>query len=67
MDKDRLFENACEMFKIDGAVLGGLKDSLSAEMYYRVFEMIRSCKGRIVTVGMGTSSVAARKLRICCV
>ncbi len=62
MDKDKLLKNACEMFKIDGAVLNGLKDSLSAETYYQVFEMIRSCKGRIATVGMGTSSVAARKI-----
>ncbi len=30
--------------------------------YLAVFEAIRSCRGRVATMGMGTSSVAARKI-----
>ena len=62
MKKSTVFSNACEMWKIDAIALNSLSETLDEKEYEAAFEMIRNCKGRIATMGMGTSSVAARKI-----
>ncbi len=62
MNEEQLFENACAMWDINAKEIQRLKSGISPAEYAAVFEAIRSCKGRVATVGMGTSSVAARKI-----
>lgn len=62
MNHSDLFTNACRMWRENAQELAKLSDSISEEEYLAVFEAIRSCRGRVATMGMGTSSVAARKI-----
>lgn len=62
MNHSDLFMNACRMWRENAQELAKLSDSISEEEYLAVFEAIRSCRGRVATMGMGTSSVAARKI-----
>jgi len=62
MEEKQLFEKACAMWEINAEELKKLKSSIDPAEYAAVFNAIRNCKGRIATVGMGTSSVAARKI-----
>lgn len=62
MSKKGLFDNASVMWKRNADVLNQLTSGVSEEEYIAVFEAIRQCKGRIATMGMGTSSIAARKI-----
>ena len=57
-----IFENATQMWENNAKVLSSLKDIISKEEYEAVFDAILNCKGKVVTFGMGTSSVAARKI-----
>lgn len=61
MDKT-IFANACKMFKINAEALTVLQSNLDSSVYVAVFNAILNCKGKVVTLGMGTSSVAARKI-----
>ena len=56
------FRNASRMWKEDAEVLSKLEQNIDSILYQKIFEQIRDCKGRIATIGMGTSSVAARKI-----
>ena len=62
MNQSDLFSNACRMWRENAQELAKLPASISEEEYLAVFEAIRSCRGRVATMGMGTSSVAARKI-----
>ena len=57
-----LFENAYEMWRTNAQTLSSLEYQLNMEEYAAVFNAILNCNGRIATLGMGTSSVAARKI-----
>ena len=62
MEKKNLFENACDMWEINAKAMQTLKEKLDPSAYETVFHSILQCKGKIVTMGMGTSGVAARKI-----
>jgi len=62
MKDSKIFENACNMWQINARELQELSGKLDPEEYEAVFSAILGCNGRIATVGMGTSSVAARKI-----
>ena len=62
MYQTELFGNASLMWQRNAEVLSQLQNRINPEEYAAVFEAIRQCKGRIATMGMGTSSVAARKI-----
>jgi len=62
MKDNSIFENACSMWRINAKELQELPEKLDPEEYEAVFNAILNCKGRIATLGMGTSSVAARKI-----
>lgn len=62
MNDNKLFENACDMWKTNARELQLLTQKINPEDYEAVFNAILNCKGRIATIGMGTSSVAARKI-----
>lgn len=50
------------MWEINAKALNSLAQIIDADKYESVFQAILNCKGRIATIGMGTSSVAARKI-----
>jgi D-arabinose 5-phosphate isomerase GutQ len=50
------------MWEKDAAVLSGLPRRVGRDLYRAILEAIVNCKGRVVTMGMGTSGVAARKI-----
>lgn len=62
MSDRKEFINACAMWKINSKVLESLSEKLDSDSYEAIFQAILNCKGRIATMGMGTSSVAARKI-----
>ena len=62
MPIENLFNNACAMWEINAKAMHTLIEKLDKEAYEAVFQAILQCKGRIATMGMGTSSVAARKI-----
>lgn len=62
MKENKLFENACAMWQINARALQSLAGNINPEEYGAVFHAILQCRGRIATMGMGTSSVAARKI-----
>ena len=62
MEEKQLFQNACDMWAANAKEIGNLKNHIDPAEYAAVFQAIRGCKGRIATIGMGTSSVAARKI-----
>jgi D-arabinose 5-phosphate isomerase GutQ len=56
------FERACVMWEKDAAALSRLGGVVRGEDYRAVLEAILACRGRVATMGMGTSGVAARKI-----
>ena len=62
MSQESIFENACEMWALDAKALDSLKEIIDESEYNASFNLILDCKGRVATMGMGTSSVAARKI-----
>jgi arabinose-5-phosphate isomerase len=63
MKKDSdAFRRACTMWEKDAGVLSRLGSLVNREEYAAVLDLILKCRGRVVTMGMGTSGVAARKI-----
>jgi len=60
--KDEIFKNACNMWRSNAMALSLLEEIINPDEYFAVFNEILNCKGRIATLGLGTSSVAARKI-----
>ena len=60
--ENNLFSHACDMFEANAVAMRNLKEQLNPADIEAVFQAIRTCQGRIATMGMGTSSVAARKI-----
>ena len=62
MQQTELFGNASLMWQRNAEAISQLQYGINPAEYAAVFEAIRQCKGRVATMGMGTSSVAARKI-----
>jgi arabinose-5-phosphate isomerase len=62
MEKSTMFENACKMWALDAKALQSLNQIIDPNEYQAIFEAILACKGRVATMGMGTSSIAAKKI-----
>ena len=62
MSKDRLIDKAAEMWQRNARVMESLVNIVDPDQYEATFQAILNCKGKVVTLGMGTSSVAARKI-----
>jgi D-arabinose 5-phosphate isomerase GutQ len=62
MKENSNFNNACAMWEQNAKALMSLKDIVDPRAYQAILTAILACKGRIATMGMGTSSVAARKI-----
>ncbi len=59
---ENLFKNACTMWETNAKALHTIAEKMDPNEYEAVFMAILQCKGRIATMGMGTSSIAARKI-----
>ena len=59
---DTWFENASRMWQQNANVLAHLFETVDEEQYKKILNAVLACKGRVVTMGMGTSAVAARKI-----
>ena len=62
MTDHKLFVNACAMWALNAKVIHSLMEKFNPDTYEAVFQAILDCKGKVATMGMGTSSVAARKI-----
>ncbi|MDD5014056.1 MAG: SIS domain-containing protein [Atribacterota bacterium] len=65
MKKKELWEIVQKVFKIEISSIEELATTIDKDAIFRVVKMIMDCKknhGRIITMGVGTSSAAARKI-----
>lgn len=65
MKKEELWEIVQKVFKIEISSIEELATTVDKDAIFRVVKMIVDCKknhGRIITMGVGTSSAAARKI-----
>lgn len=62
MGEGRLIDKAAVMWQRNARVMESLADIIGSDQYMAVFQAILNCKGKVITLGMGTSSVAARKI-----
>jgi len=62
MTAEDIWTRAVQVWETDARELSRLPDSLDRDSFTRCVEVIRACKGRIITMGCGTSGVAARKI-----
>jgi arabinose-5-phosphate isomerase len=57
-----IFSNAKQMWTVNAEQISDLAHTIEAKTYNDIYNMIANCKGRIATMGMGTSGIAARKI-----
>lgn len=62
MTKQEIWQMATQVWQVGAQALSALSDSVDREALARCVQLIASCKGRIVTAGVGTSAAAARKI-----
>jgi KpsF/GutQ family protein len=65
MRKEELWEIAEEVWRIEISAIEDLVSTIDKDALFRALEMIENCKknnGRVVTMGVGTSAIAARKI-----
>jgi len=65
MKKEELWKTVQEVWKIEISSIKELATTVDKDAIFRVVEMIADCKnnnGRVITMGIGTSAAAARKI-----
>ena len=65
MEKEELWKTAQKVWKIEISAIEELATTVDKDAIFRVVEMIADCKnnnGRVITMGVGTSAAAARKI-----
>jgi KpsF/GutQ family protein len=65
MRKEELWEIAKEVWKIEISAIEELVSTIDKDAIFRAVEIIGTCKnnnGRVITMGVGTSATAARKI-----
>jgi D-arabinose 5-phosphate isomerase GutQ len=65
MEKEELWKTVQEVWKIEISSIEELATTVDKDAIFRVVEMIADCKnnnGRVITMGIGTSSTTARKI-----
>jgi D-arabinose 5-phosphate isomerase GutQ len=67
--KEDMMKIALGVWDTESNAINNLKNKINPNDFLKAFDLVLNCKGRIVTVGMGTSGVAARKIAhsFCCV
>ncbi len=59
---EKWFEHASQMWQRNASTIAELSETIDEKQYNDILSAVLNCKGRVVTMGMGTSSVAARKI-----
>ena len=62
MTSEEIWNRAVRVWETDARELARLPASVDRKSFTRCVEVIARCKGRIITLGCGTSAVAARKI-----
>lgn len=65
MEKEELWKTVQKVWKIEISSIEELATTVDKDAIFRVVEMIADCKnnnGRVITMGIGTSAAAARKI-----
>ncbi|NLY30866.1 MAG: SIS domain-containing protein [Firmicutes bacterium] len=62
MEQGRLYEIAKSVWMDEGQALSSLIKSVDMDVLSRVTKLLLECKGRILLMGLGTSSAAAHKI-----
>ncbi len=65
MEKEELWKTVQKVWKIEISAIEELATTVDKDAIFRVVEMIADCKnnnGRVITMGVGTSAAAARKI-----
>ncbi len=62
MDYGQIWQTARRVWQAESRAIAGLEATVEEEVLARCVEVIAGCSGRIVTAGVGTSAVAARKI-----
>jgi D-arabinose 5-phosphate isomerase GutQ len=62
MTAEQIWNRAVQVWETDARELARLPGSVDRESFTRCVEVIAGCPGRIITLGCGTSGVAARKI-----
>ncbi len=62
MDESNIWEHALDVWKTGSDALLSLKDEVDRRAWLECAQVLAECRGRIVTSGVGTSGVAARKI-----
>lgn len=72
MDKDEMINIASRVWELEASSLEDIKNTIEKETLIKAIDMILNCKnhkGRVITMGLGTSAAAAKKIShtLCCV
>jgi KpsF/GutQ family protein len=62
MTRDEMWSKALHVWDVAARELARLPTTVDRDAFSRCVEQIASCRGRIVTLGCGTSAAAARKV-----
>jgi KpsF/GutQ family protein len=62
MTHDEMWRRACEVWSIAAREVSALAGSVDRKALANCVEVLAACRGRIVTMGCGTSAAAARKV-----
>lgn len=65
MDKTQIYEKAIHVWHVESKSVERLKHTIDFNAFASVVEMLAKCKGnkgRVVTMGLGTSGAAAKKI-----
>ena len=60
--KEEIWKHARHVWTVGSQELRRLEETIDREALSRCVEVIGNCKGRILTAGVGTSGVAAKKI-----
>ncbi|MGE5557617.1 MAG: KpsF/GutQ family sugar-phosphate isomerase [Bacillota bacterium] len=62
MDKEQIWRRVCDVWEIEAKTVTGLKNTVDANTVADAVKMLAERRGKVVTVGVGTSAAAARKI-----
>lgn len=62
MEPEEMWNIARHVWTTGATALTALEDTIDPTVFTRVIDAIASCRGRIVTAGVGTSGAAAKKI-----
>ncbi len=62
MKKTEIWKKAIDIWNNEAMAISCLSETIDKYNFIKCAEIIKNCKGRIITTGLGTSAAAARKI-----